>query len=138
MTAQHWSLPFIGLPYAHDGEGPHAFNCWFFLRHVQRARFGRELPALSSPPTLLGQARALTSWADAFGWVEVERPISGDAVYLSQLTHASHVGVYVADVASGSVLHCLQGAGSVCTPASVLRDHGWKILGYYRPAGEVR
>lgn len=137
MTAPHWTERFNGLPYAKGGAGPDAFNCWFFFAHVQFEQFGRSVPILSHQPENLGAiARAFRDEVGSSGWRKIEKVDgwkSGDGVLMAHLRHPSHVGVYVDDVAGGSVLHCAEGHGSALHTMFHLQAARWRITGFYRP-----
>lgn len=133
----HWALAYLGLPYEKGSNGPRTFDCWTLFLKVQRERFGRTLEELPSPPTLFATAKALKRWVVRFDWHEVALPRSGDAVYLADLRHPMHVGIFVDDVRGGAVLHTVKGAGSCLPSLGDLRAFGWRITGFYRPAGEA-
>lgn len=127
------------MAYAVDGEGPEAFNCWAFFRHVERQRFAREIPAVPRPVGLVGTLKLFRDRPDAFGWHKVEkpmRPMDGDPVLMTHRDRPHHIGVYVASVPGGAVLHCLEGAGSVLHSLFHLEIAAWRITGIYRPIGE--
>lgn len=135
MTGQHWTRSFIGFDYATGSDGPRAFDCWSFFRHVQRQRFGREIPPLLLPAGLIAQLKAFRDQPDAFGCQKIEKPKkpnSGDAVLMSHKNRAHHIGVYVADFAGGAVLHCLEGRGSLLSTMFHLETFAWNITGIYR------
>lgn len=136
--SEHWTVPYIGLPYHPAGTGPQAFNCWHFFRHVQRNTFGRELPALPVPDGLALTAvmRTFRDRANVVGWDKVDLPRrSGDAVLMGHRNHPHHIGVYVDDVGEGAVLHCVAGAGVVLPSLLHLELGGWQITGTYRHGG---
>lgn len=137
--SSHWSLPYIGLAYDIAGDGPDAFNCWSFFRHVERERFGRELPAVPGVDRLPTIVRAFRDRSDSFGWRRLangEKRDDGDAVLMSHRDRPHHVGVWVDSVPACAVLHCTEGAGSVLHSPFHLDIAGWNIVGTYRPIGE--
>jgi hypothetical protein len=138
----HWTERFNGLPYSRDGQGPDAFNCWFFFAHVQKERFGRLVPIVPQPESIGAIARAFRDGLGRSGWTKVDRPQSGDGVLMAHLRHPSHVGVWVDDVAGGAVLHCFEGHGSALHSTFHLQAARWRITGFYRPLdvhrGEAR
>lgn len=127
---KHWTEAFLDVGYERGGQGPKAYDCWAFFRWVQRERFGRDLPAHATPPSLGGIARAMPVWAGEFGWQQVEKPKEGDAVFLSALKMSTHIGIWVAD--ARAVLHCPEG-GAVLHGARHLAATGWRLRGYYAP-----
>lgn len=149
---EHWTTRFIGLPYAIGGQGPEAYNCLGFVRHVEHVQFGRELPPLPSAEGLLAIARAMRDHTASTGWAKVavfdrrgtaqvliDRPRSGDIVMMAHLSHPTHVGIWVDDVERGAVLHLAEGAaGSACHPTFHLRLARWRLVDVYRPASEIQ
>ncbi len=135
--SEHWTRPFIGYAYAADGVGPEAYNCWHFFRHVELRQFARDIPAVLVPQGLIAQLKAFRAHPDAFGWrkvVKPQKPASGDPVLMSHKDRPHHIGVYVADIAGGAVLHCIETRGSVLSTMFHLETFGWNITGIYRPA----
>lgn len=126
----HWAAPFVGWPYRRGAQGPQAWDCWSFFREVERARYGRELPLLPSPPSLREIARAMPDWARAFGWRVTTAPRDGDAVFLARLRDPTHIGVWLADL--GAVLHCCEG-GSVLHDPRHLAAAQWRVRGHFTP-----
>jgi len=114
-------------------------NCWAFFRLVERAEFGRDVPAVPDPTGLFGRMKAFRERPDAFGWraVPLDRARSGDPVLLTCRRHPHHIGVFVDDVAGGAVLHCYEGAGSVLHSLFHLEMGEWRITSIYRPIGEA-
>lgn len=137
MMPQHWTEPYVGLPYANGGDDAPGFNCWSFFRHVELRQFGIRVPAFSQPAGPSKLVRKVRDGAVALGWEEVAVPRSGDAVLLAHWSHPSHVGVWVGDLRGGAVLHCVQGAGSVLHTRSHLQAARWRIVAFYRPVDLV-
>lgn len=135
-TSSHWTLAYLGFGYAVAGEGPAEFNCWSFFRHVQRERFGREVPAVPLPSNLRGAAKLFRDRSDSFGWRclgKGEAPIDGDAVLMTHRDRPHHIGIHVASVPGGAVLHCVEGAGSALPSLFHLEIAAWHVTGVYRP-----
>lgn len=130
---RHWTESYIGLPYAKGGDDPSGFNCWGLFRHVEREQFDIHAPEISEPEKLSKLLRKVPAAAAAIGWEKVTAPRSGDAVLMAHAKHPSHVGVWVADVGRGAVLHCVRGAGVVLHSREHLRLDHWKIIDFYRP-----
>lgn len=135
MTKQHWTEQYLGIPYEKGANGPAAFNCWFFFAHVQLSRFGVAVPIVPQPDKLGEIARAFRDQLGGSGWAKVGKPRTGDGVLMAHFRHPSHVGIYVDDVARGSVLHCMEGHGSALHPMFHLGASRWRITGFYRPVG---
>lgn len=135
----HWSLPYLGFAYDAQGEGPYAFNCWSFFRHVERIRFAREVPPLPMPANLMGAVKLFRDRSDSFGWQRIEKPrkpIDGDAVLMSHRDRPHHIGIYVASVPGEAVLHCVESVGSTLPSLFHLEIAAWNITGIYRPIAE--
>ena len=126
----HWTALYLGLPYERGAQGPELWDCWSFVCHVQRERYGREVPALPSPASWGAVARAMPEWAAQLGWRPTETPRDGDAVFLSRMKDPTHVGIWIADLKS--VLHCAVG-GSVLHDARHLAMAQWRVRGYFTP-----
>ncbi|CAA6605818.1 conserved hypothetical protein [Rhodospirillaceae bacterium LM-1] len=131
----HWANSYIGLPWQADGDGPDCFHCWALVRHVQKERFGRDLPAIPNPEVLLMIARHFRDHPERQRWQLVEAPQEGDCVLMRQARYPVHVGVWL-DVDGGKVLHAIQGMGVVAQSLPSLAAHGWRIEGFYRFIGD--
>lgn len=135
-TRPHWTETYLGLAYRLGAQGPDAFDCWSFFRHVQKQRFGRDVPFLATPEKPTSAARACRDLPAALGWRKVTTPVTGDAVLMGHLLHPTHVGVFVDDVRGGAVLHCSEGAGTSLPSVFSLKLGRWSISAFYRPIGE--
>lgn len=129
----HWATKFIGLPYQSGAQGPDAFDCWAFARHVWADQFKLDVAAI---PDVDGtDARAtVAAFRDPEhfrNWVKAGKPGEGDAVLMSHSSTPHHVGVWI-DADGGGVLHCIKGAGVIFSTASNLLANGWHIVGVYR------
>jgi cell wall-associated NlpC family hydrolase len=127
----HWATSFIGFEYRRGAQGPLEFDCWSFFRHVQRARFGREVPALPIPNSWRAIAEGIPFWAAQIGLKQTGTPQDGDAVFLARLRDPTHIGIWVGDLRS--VLHCCEG-GSVLHDARHLAAAQWRVGGYFSPS----
>lgn len=133
----HWSERFLVYGYKNGAEGPLLYDCWSFFRLVQKEQFGREVPFMPSPASRGATARAMPEWAGSFGWTPIaaDQVATGDAVFMSFLKQATHVGVYVGDVREPSILHCPEGGPGLHTVRK-LKDTHWRLRSYWRaPAG---
>lgn len=130
----HWAADYIGKGWAAGAEGPDAFDCWTFLRHVYRAHYSIDLPLIDSTlaDNYRATANAIASQPDRGNWTQVvDAPRDGDAVLLAHSRHPTHVGVWL-EVDGGGVLHCVHGAGVVFSALSALARGGWGRIEYYR------
>lgn len=127
----HWAATFVGWQYRQGAQGPDAWDCWSFFRHVQRERFGRDVPFSPSLSSFNDIRKALEVEPSNYGWRATNAPIDGDAVLLSMLKHPTHLGVWVADLRS--VLHCAAGSGSVLHDARHLAAARWRTRSYFSP-----
>lgn len=128
----HWTTAYIGLPYERGAQGPDAWDCWSFFRHVERERFARELPAVPDPNSWRAIAAGLPIWAAQFGWRMTGTPRDGDAVFLGRLRDPTHIGIWVDDL--NATLHCAAG-GSMLHDARHLAAAQWRVRGYFTPEG---
>jgi len=120
----HWANAYIRSPYRRN-PGPGEYNCATLFRHVQREQYGREVPFFGPEPSR-EELRALLT-----GWVEVDKPVDGDAVtawYGGQL----HIGTWLT-VDGGKVLHTSPGAGGSCLSLRELELAGWGSFRFFHP-----
>ena len=132
--AADWPARFVGLAYSPTGEGPDAFHCWAFVRHVQREIFGRELPAAPSSGGYVADAAAIAGSAEHARWKRVGIPRDGDVVLMGRTRTPTHIGVW-ATADGGGVLHCLDPIGVVFHSRSRLALEHWRVGGIYRFVG---
>lgn len=135
MKQPHWAQQYLGLPWESGAQGPHAFDCWALVRHVQRQHYGRALPVIQVDA--LNQAVVHHTFAthpERQRWEQVAQPQDGDAVLTHKGRQADHVGVYLA-VDGGRVLHAVPGSGVVCTRLHALVRLGWSPIEFYRFVG---
>lgn len=134
--SSHWAGAYIGLPWARDGEGPDAYHCWSFVRHILAAHFDLAVPRIPYSEDLIALARVFRDHPERRRWDEVSmaevRP--GDAVLLRQARYPIHIGVWLAED-GGGVLHCSRDSGVVYQSSRALRVNGWQIAGIYRFQG---
>ena len=116
---------YIGLPWVAGAQGPDAFDCMAFFRHVQKAHFGIDVPQIIAPDYDDG-----ASLVSLFGthperkrWALINKPVHGCAAIIR---HPLHIGTWL-DIDGGGVLHCVRGAGVVFTS-----DASWPFSGFGR------
>ena len=126
----HWAEQYIGLPWESGAQGPEAFDCWAFLRHVQQHHFGRHLPVVQVDELTLGGLRVLLSDGLLKGWERTESPREGDGVLMPRANEI-HVGLWV-DIDGGRILHCAEGFGVVAQPVRAIVNDGWTRFEYWR------
>ncbi len=130
----HWSEKFLDLGYERGGQGPTRYDCWGYLRHVQKAQFGIEIPYMPTPKSIGAIVRTMEPWARQFGWERVEMPTNGDVVFLSTFRDPTHVGIYVGDLKKPAVLHCPEGGAALHTFGH-LTQLRWRLRGYFHFVG---
>ena len=79
----------------------------------------------------LSVRHAFSQHGERSNWIEVSKPIEGDAVLMGKNARPSHIGVWI-DVNYGRILHCVEGFGVITNDKSSLTATGWRILGFYR------
>lgn len=123
---------YIGTPWQAGAQGPQAFDCMAFFRHVQGAHFGRAVPQIIAPdyddPTTL--AALFTQHPERTRWAQIACPEHGCAVLIRR---PMHIGTWL-DVDGGGVLHCVRGAGVVFTSNSAWPASGFGRREYFRLA----
>lgn len=131
----HWASQYIGRPWTVGGQGPDSFDCWGFVRFVQKEHYGRDLPFIDIDANNLRATIKGMMFHDVRKvWENVSRPSDGDAVLMAHGKYPTHVGIWV-DVDGGGVLHCTRGEGVVFSSLSALRIAGWGRIEYYRYVG---
>jgi cell wall-associated NlpC family hydrolase len=102
VIAPAWCGQFTRLQYADKGRGPVEFDCWGFVRQVERVQFGEsDLPDLreeyASSEDHLAVAATVNFWESALSllWRRVEAPQAGDVVILKIAGRPWHCGVCV-------------------------------------------
>lgn len=116
---------YIGLPWEAGAQGPDAFDCMAFFRHVQREQFGIDVPSVIAPD--YDDAHALADLMSAHPerqkWLRIDKPAHGCAVIIHR---PMHIGTWL-NIDGGGVLHCARGAGVIFTS-----DGAWPMSGFGR------
>lgn len=129
----HWTSEYVGKKWTETED------CYFWFRKIQAERFGRQVPVLpicheSKSKWLSSTARIMNGEIPGqIGWIHTERPVEGDAIFLTQGSMAHHIGILVFVGATKYVLHCLENAGVLLSTFQNIRINGWKINGYWTP-----
>lgn len=127
----HWAIQYLGVPWENGAQGPAAYDCWNFFRHVQRTHYGLDIAPIFVDADDLRQVLAHFSQSnERQHWLKTLQPVEGNAVLMYQSKYPSHVGVWL-DVDGGGVLHCVRGAGVVFSDKSSLQLSGWSKCEYY-------
>ena len=127
MIAAHWASAYIGTEWTRDA------NCWHFCAQVWAERFGITVPLIDIDGTdPRATRRELSQSSERVGWAAVATPAEGCGVMMAKGALPCHVGIWL-DL--GGVLHCVEGAGAIFTPAERLADLGYRIAGFYRRVG---
>jgi cell wall-associated NlpC family hydrolase len=127
----HWATQYIGLSWEYGGQGPEAYDCWNFVRKIQRDHFGVEVPII----VIEDQRQAsheMQANSELDNWQSVDVPQEGDIVMMARAKIPAHIGVCVRANNQIGVLHCIQKSGVVFTAMSMLSSNGWGSLKYYR------
>ena len=126
----HWAARYIGRPWVAGVS-----DCWHFARTVWAEVFGLKVPAVAvDARSALAGRRALRD-ASRAGWTRIEVPLEGDAVLMSTGARPCHVGVWAAPDGTPGVLHSVEGAGVIWTPAAWIGTLGYQIMGFWRRDG---
>jgi cell wall-associated NlpC family hydrolase len=117
----------IGVPFAWNGRGPDAFDCYGLVMHLFRTEQGVTLPDFGeSRPTTQAET-ALLMQNSLPRWTRLDGPERGCVVYMRIHGAGSHVG-YVID--PRRFIHVWQDSGGVCIER--LGDWQRRVVGYYR------
>lgn len=137
MTELHWAFKYIGTPWENGAQGPDAYDCWSFFRHIQGEKFGIDVPVIDVDANNFRTViNNMVGHEEHQNWRSVQEPKEGDAVLMAHMRYPSHVGVWL-DVDGGGVLHCTRGEGVVFSSKSSLKNSGWTKVEYYRHASNV-
>lgn len=133
----HWAYQYIGTPWVNGAQGPDAFDCWSFFRHVQREQFGIEVPEYAIDANDFKKtATEFANSTERAAWLPAIVPSLGCAVLMAHCKFPSHVGVWL-DADGGGVLHCVRGEGVVFSTLAHLKNSGWGRVEYYQHASHA-
>jgi cell wall-associated NlpC family hydrolase len=130
----HWATPLIGKPWRYGAQGPDEFDCWGFVRYVQRVQYSIALPDVLVPDTWPAVRDLLENHGEHRNWNKVDTPQDGDIVMMARNRIPVHVGIALRANGAQGVLHCFEPSGVVFQPLPSLRIGGWGGLTYYRRA----
>jgi len=116
-------VKYIGIPWEQGATGPDTYDCMAFMRHIQGKYFGIEMAEVLIPDYDNGRELVglLNGHAEKERWLQVEKPIHGDAVLVRS---PLHFGIWL-NIDGGGVLHCVRGAGVIFTA-----DSSWRLSGF--------
>lgn len=100
----HWVSQYIGLPYMHGGRDRAGVDCWGLVWLIYREQFSIDLPILAGmiESNLLEVCRVIEIYKH--DWTQLDKPVDGCLVTLSQTKHPHHVGIW-ADADGGKLVH---------------------------------
>ena len=120
---------YIGIPYKKAGNDINGFDCWGFVRYIQKEYYNLELPIISvDSSNMLSVMRNFKSNDEIANWEEQQTPSEGCAVLLTQSANPSHVGVWT----NNGLLHAVKGMGVIFSSKRNLQATGWSNLKYYQ------
>lgn len=128
----HWATKFIGLPWAYGARGPHEFDCWNFVRHVQKDHFGIDMPEVDYHDDWKSAAENLSHHEERRNWTQVDKAQEGDVVLMARSRLPVHIGICITANRQSGVIHCVRGQGVVFQPFGSLTVAGWGSLQFYR------
>lgn len=116
---------YIGTPWVAGAQGPDAFDCMAFFRHVQAQHFGIQVPAIIAPDydDGAGLVALFAGHPERSRWPSAAKASHGCAVFIR---NPLHIGVWL-NIDGGGVLHCVRGAGVIFTA-----DAAWAVSGFGR------
>ncbi len=132
----HWAANYIlrtpPIRWESGAQGPDAYDCWAFFRHVQREHYGIDLPIVridaNDASAVIGAYHNLENY---IGWEKVSSPRDGDGVIFLGGMQENHVGVWL-DIDMGGVLHCMRKHGVIFSRREVVRRLGWGRIEFWR------
>lgn len=127
----HWCEQYIGTPWARSANGPHEFDCYGLVRHIQATHFGKSMPEVSVDSTNARVTRRnFKTHMEHKNWERVDSPEEGDCVEMGEGKYVNHIGVWVS-ADGGGVIHCVQGAGTVFSKQNTV-GFAWPLIIYWR------
>lgn len=131
--SEHWAAKYIGTPWAFGAQGPQAFDCYSFTKHVQREHFGVEMLDVEYDRSNWREgAEHLRQGDEKSRWTEVTDPTEGDVILMGRNRMPIHIGVWIRANHTVGALHCLDRVGVVFQTRDMLRKTGWGSLTFYR------
>jgi len=119
---------YIGIPYGKGGNTLDFFDCWGFVRYIQKNHYNLDLPIINvDSSNMLKVMRNFKNNEELGNWEEINKPNEGSAVLLSQASNPSHVGVWT----NNGLLHCVKGMGVIFSSMRNLQSTGWSHIRYY-------
>lgn len=128
----HWALKYIGTPWEYGANGPDKFDCWNFVREVQRVHYGINMPEIDYKQDQRLASAHMRTHPELENWTQEPIAQDGDIVMMARARYPAHVGVWTTANGKPGVLHCLEGAGVVFQQAAIISSHGWGLLKFYR------
>lgn len=108
-----WCEPFTRFQYSDKGRGPLTFDCWGFVRHIEREQFGvADLPDLVTEYPSAEDHRSVAEVVERYeaelatSWRRSEWPQPGDIIILNIAGMPWHCGVAVG---GDWMMHMLKG-----------------------------
>lgn len=128
----HWAEKYVGQRWEAGAQGPDAWDCWAFLRHVLHTYYGLDVPEIvvADYEDEDAMSSLFIGHAERREWRQVPAPVDGCLVEIRR--PSMHVGIWL-DVDGGGVLHCARGIGVTFT-----KDRNWGMSGFGRRRFFVR
>lgn len=130
----------IGKPWGAGAAGPDAWDCWHLARHIERALFGRDLPAVDVPeaPTWPWMIETIRDHAERAHWLEIPAEhfgvivaSDGALVLMARCDRPAHIGVWLAH--ERAVIHADGKIGVTLQSPLTLKTAGWVRLRFFEP-----
>lgn len=128
----HWASQYIGRPWRYGAVGPDAFDCWGFVRTVQREHFSVDMPPITTPTSWIEAHNVISGNDELRNWGRVDDPNEGDLVLMARNRRPVHIGIFILANGTRGVLHCVQPTGVVFNSLQSLKTSGWGALTCYR------
>lgn len=126
-----WWSDYIGLKFSEKGRDRNGVDCWGLVRLIYDEKFGIALPDYSdlySNTTDDESIQALVDDKHNQHWMDVDKPISGDIIFIKMNGMPTHVGIVTSE---GYMLHCLKGIGAAQEPYNGMKWRN-KVVGFAR------
>lgn len=130
-----WVVDLLGKPYAENGQGPDAFNCWGLVRWVFQSHFKIDMPLIRVGLQDEEQDAEIREASRVSGWrPSTDRAPRDQDILLMQGPYGKHVAVALILDSFLQVLHSVEGMGVMLTPYNELTLYGFRDVKSWRRA----
>ena len=126
----HWAMEYLGQPWTPER------NCYYWFRRIMVEQFGHDgLPPVAEvneKGSVRVAMRALTDESvKRYGWIPTEVASEGGAVFLTEGTRSSHLGVATYIKGKLLIIHACKNTGVVLSDTLALKVNNLRITGHW-------